>query len=74
MTGDVDNVRVRWSPYRDTCHMVEWGDTPPLWDDAARGRFYGYSDTAITAFLQEGMPQASPSPLGSSSDGVRARP
>ncbi|MEU1629343.1 DUF6302 family protein [Streptomyces sp. NPDC020096] len=50
------DARVRWSPYRDTCHMVEWGDTPP-WDDASRGRFYGYSDTAVTAFFQERTPQ-----------------
>ncbi|MGW7004170.1 DUF6302 family protein [Streptomyces sp. NPDC054933] len=49
------DVRVRWSPYRDTCHVVEWGDTPPR-DDVSLGRFYGYSDTAITAFLQERTP------------------
>jgi hypothetical protein len=49
------NVRVRWSPHSDTCHVVEWGDPPPQ-DDVERGRFYGYSDTAITVFLQEQPP------------------
>jgi hypothetical protein len=46
------NPRVRWSPYRDACHVVEWGDPPPLDDDIARGQFYGYSPAAITAFLR----------------------
>ncbi|MET8679971.1 DUF6302 family protein [Streptomyces sp. NPDC004647] len=45
-------LRLRWSPYRGACHVVEWGEVPPTWDDAAaRGHFYGYSDTAISAFL-----------------------
>ncbi len=46
------NPRVRWSPWPDTCHAVRWGDEPPPEDDIARGWFYGYSATAITAFLQ----------------------
>ncbi|UPT43201.1 MULTISPECIES: DUF6302 family protein [Streptomyces] len=49
------DLRVRWSPYRDTCHTVEWGDPAPEWweDDAVFGRFYGYSESAITSFLRE---------------------
>lgn len=49
------DLRVRWSPYRDTCHTVEWGDAPPEWweDDAVFGRFYGYSKSAITSFVRE---------------------
>ncbi|MET9184961.1 DUF6302 family protein [Streptomyces tendae] len=48
------NLRVRWSPYGDTCHTVEWGDPAPEWweDDAVLGRFYGYSEGAISAFTQ----------------------
>ncbi|WP_327376541.1 DUF6302 family protein [Streptomyces sp. NBC_01216] len=48
------DLRVRWSPYRDTCHTVEWGDPAPEWweDDAVFGRFYGYSEAAIAAFMQ----------------------
>ncbi|MER5210935.1 DUF6302 family protein [Streptomyces sp. NPDC002838] len=48
------NLRVRWSPYRDTCHTVEWGDPAPDWweDDAVFGRFYGYSEAAIAAFVR----------------------
>ncbi|MCC3767639.1 DUF6302 family protein [Streptomyces sp. UNOC14_S4] len=55
--------RLRWAPYRDTCHVVEWGDVPPVDDDAARGRFYGYRETAIAAFLSSPVsaaPSASP--------------
>lgn len=46
------HLRVRWSPFRDTCHTVEWGDPAPEWweDDAVSGRFYGYSEEAIAAF------------------------
>lgn len=41
-------VRVVPSPHRTACHVVEWGAPPPACDDAAvRGRFYGYSETAI---------------------------
>ncbi|WP_369228784.1 DUF6302 family protein [Streptomyces sp. R21] len=46
--------RLRWSPYPDTCHVVEWGERPPtLWgdcDDVTLGRFYGYSEDAIARF------------------------
>lgn len=45
------DVRVRWSPYADTSHVVEWGEIAPEGSDAARGRFYGYREAAITAFL-----------------------
>ena len=54
-----DNLRVRWSPYRDTCHTVEWGEPAPNWwmGDWACGRFYGYSEEAIAAFLGHPPPQ-----------------
>jgi hypothetical protein len=45
------DVRVRWSPYSDTCHVVEWGESAPEGSDEARGRFYGYREAAITEFL-----------------------
>jgi hypothetical protein len=42
------DVRLRWSPDPDCCHVVEWGARAPLSDDdEVRGRFYGYSDHAI---------------------------
>jgi hypothetical protein len=45
-------VRVRWSPYFDACHGVEWGARAPAQeDDEVRGRFYGYSAEAIRRFL-----------------------
>lgn len=49
------NLRVRWSPYRDTCHTVEWGAPAPDWweDDTVFGRFYGYSEDAIAAFVRQ---------------------
>ncbi|MGX2994898.1 DUF6302 family protein [Streptomyces sp. JNUCC 64] len=49
------NLRVRWSPYRDTCHTVEWGDAAPWWweDDVVFGRFFGYSETAIASFIRK---------------------
>ncbi|MGW5434621.1 DUF6302 family protein [Streptomyces sp. NPDC004059] len=48
-------LRVRWSPYRDTCHVVEWGEAPPD-DDAEQGRFCGYSGEAISRFLAARIP------------------
>jgi hypothetical protein len=55
--------RLRWSPYRDACHIVEWGETPPRhWDDVALGRFYGYSDTVIAAFAAPRCCRRSPRP------------
>ncbi|MGW8329401.1 DUF6302 family protein [Streptomyces sp. NPDC055897] len=51
------SLRLRWSPWRDTCHVVEWGARPPAWwDDAALGRFYGYSSSAIAEFLDSIAP------------------
>ncbi|MFF3157969.1 DUF6302 family protein [Streptomyces sp. NPDC057910] len=49
------NLRVRWSPYRDTCHTVEWGDPAPEWWEGHTifGRFYGYSEAAIAAFVRQ---------------------
>ncbi|MDI3408912.1 DUF6302 family protein [Streptomyces cavernicola] len=44
-------LRVRWSPFRDTCHVVEWGGEAPGWDDVERGRFYGYCEEAIAEFI-----------------------
>ncbi|WP_447035773.1 DUF6302 family protein [Streptomyces sp. DSM 118878] len=48
------DLRVSFSPYRDTCHTVEWGDpAPECWEgDEVRGRFYGYSEAAISAFVR----------------------
>ncbi|MFE7780607.1 DUF6302 family protein [Streptomyces nigrescens] len=48
-------LRVRWSPYRDTCHTVEWGEPAPQWweGDEVFGRFFGYSDAAISNFLRQ---------------------
>ncbi|MEU7162219.1 DUF6302 family protein [Streptomyces chrestomyceticus] len=55
------DLRIRWSPYSDTCHVVGWGDPVPLWweDESLGGRFYGYSETAIAAYVQQGTPPAS---------------
>ncbi|MCZ4118114.1 DUF6302 family protein [Streptomyces sp. H39-S7] len=49
------NLRLRWAPHPDTCHTIEWGDPAPEWweDDAVFGRFYGYSESAITSFVRE---------------------
>ncbi|MEU3862911.1 DUF6302 family protein [Streptomyces sp. NPDC028722] len=48
-------LRVRWSVYPDTCHVVEWGEAlPTTYDDAVRGRFYGYTPRAVARFIQEG--------------------
>ncbi|WP_326615705.1 DUF6302 family protein [Streptomyces decoyicus] len=48
-------LRVRWSPYRDTCHTVEWGEPAPQWweGDEVFGRFFGYTDHAIAAFMRQ---------------------
>ncbi|MFI2434604.1 DUF6302 family protein [Streptomyces sp. NPDC018693] len=46
-------LRVRWSTCPSTCHVVEWGEDAPDDDDTARGRFYGYSEQAIGAFVDE---------------------
>jgi hypothetical protein len=53
------DVRLRWSPHPDTCHVVEWGDrVPDTDDDVERGRFYGYSEQAIDRFTEEKTPHA----------------
>ncbi|MER6520238.1 DUF6302 family protein [Streptomyces sp. NPDC001553] len=45
------DLRVRGPEYFD-CHTVQWGAPgPPVEDDIACGRFYGYSDAAIADFL-----------------------
>ncbi|WP_281368393.1 DUF6302 family protein [Streptomyces boluensis] len=51
---NVGELRMRWSPYRDTGHTVEWGDPTPEWweDDTVFGRFYGYSEDAIARFVR----------------------
>ncbi|MFJ8980448.1 DUF6302 family protein [Streptomyces sp. NPDC102282] len=54
--ADFPDLRLRWSPYPDTCLVVEWGEQPPsLWGDrdaATLGRFYGYNEAAIAAFIR----------------------
>ncbi|MEV0982130.1 DUF6302 family protein [Streptomyces sp. NPDC049915] len=47
------DVRVGWSPYRDSSHVVEWGGRPPPSDDVERGLFYGYRPDAIAAFVRQ---------------------
>ncbi|MGV9939631.1 DUF6302 family protein [Streptomyces sp. NPDC003401] len=48
------DLRVQWSPYPDTCFVVEWGERlPKLWGDrdaTTLRRFYGYSEAATAAF------------------------
>ncbi|MET8561196.1 DUF6302 family protein [Streptomyces flaveolus] len=43
-------VRLRLAVHRDTCHTVDWGPRQP-WDDAERGRYFGYATSAIDSFL-----------------------
>ncbi|MGI5262365.1 DUF6302 family protein [Streptomyces angustmyceticus] len=59
-------LRVRWSPYRDTCHTVEWGEPAPQWweGDGIFGRFFGYSADVIADFLR----QRSQTPSSATSD------
>ncbi|MEU5498016.1 DUF6302 family protein [Streptomyces griseofuscus] len=48
------HVRVRLSEHPEVCHRVEWGPAPPeCGDHALRGRFYGYSEQAIVAYVDE---------------------
>lgn len=50
------DLRTNLSPWADTCHVLRWGHEPPhSGDDAALGRFYGYSSSAIAAFLRRPM-------------------
>ena len=41
------SVRIDYSPYRDACHCVCWGEQPPEEDDNAIGRFYGYREEVL---------------------------
>jgi hypothetical protein len=51
--------RLRWAPSRDAGHIVEWGEArPATWDHAALGRFYGYNDTAVAAFVRRASADA----------------
>ncbi|MFF9458100.1 DUF6302 family protein [Streptomyces flaveolus] len=43
-------VRIGLSVHRDTCHTVDWGPRQP-WDDAERGRYFGYAPSAINTFV-----------------------
>lgn len=48
------DLRMILSPWADTCHVLRWGHEPPhAGDDAALGRFYGYSASAIEAYLRQ---------------------
>ena len=41
-------VRIEYSPYRDACHSVCWGEQPPETDDSKTvGRFYGYCEEVL---------------------------
>ncbi|MFE6164131.1 DUF6302 family protein [Streptomyces sp. NPDC056486] len=66
---DFPDLRIRWSPYRDTCHTVEWGAPGPRWweGDEVFGRFYGYSAGAIGAFVRQRSPTPPSAGSGSSS-------
>ncbi|MFE3473854.1 DUF6302 family protein [Streptomyces bacillaris] len=50
------DLGVRWSLSPETCFVVEWGERPPKLgsgrDATTLGRFYGYSEAAIAAFIQ----------------------
>lgn len=42
------SVRIEYSPRRDTCHTVCWGEQPPDSDDSkVGGRFYGYREEML---------------------------
>ncbi|MFH9197830.1 MULTISPECIES: DUF6302 family protein [unclassified Streptomyces] len=46
---------MQWSSHPDPCFVVEWGERPlTLEGDRSAttlGRFYGYSEAAIAAFM-----------------------
>ncbi|WP_409374869.1 DUF6302 family protein [Streptomyces griseolus] len=46
---------MQWSSHPDPCFVVEWGERPlTLKGDrtaTTMGRFYGYSEAAIAAFM-----------------------
>lgn len=42
------SVRIDYSPYRDACHSVQWGEQAPDTDDPKEGgRFYGYREEVL---------------------------
>ncbi|MGW8597656.1 DUF6302 family protein [Streptomyces sp. NPDC055893] len=60
------DLRLHWSQDPETSNVVEWGEKPPrLWgnDDTTLGRFYGYSETAIAAFIRRRYPTTPSSAL-----------
>ncbi|WNI20071.1 DUF6302 family protein [Actinacidiphila sp. ITFR-21] len=66
-------IRLGLSVHRDTCHTVDWGPRQP-WDDAERGRYFGYAPSAIDSFLHHvSMFDQPPEPAMSEPDqaGVR---
>ncbi|MFD9792107.1 DUF6302 family protein [Streptomyces sp. NPDC059070] len=54
------DARVRVAEDHTVCHQVLWGEPPPPphENDVTLGRFFGYSPTAIAAFLRDGPPAA----------------
>ncbi|MGD1220559.1 DUF6302 family protein [Streptomyces krungchingensis] len=44
-------VRIGLSVHRGTCHTVDWGPHQP-WDDAERGRYFGYAPSVIDTFVR----------------------
>lgn len=66
-------VRLGLSVHRDTCHTVNWGPRQP-WEDAERGRYFGYAASAIDTFLhQVSMLEPPPEPAKSEPDRTGAR-
>ncbi|MEU7205482.1 DUF6302 family protein [Streptomyces sp. NPDC045470] len=50
-------VRLAWPLYPGTRHLVRWGErVPASWNAAVIGRFYGYSESAIAAYLGAPVP------------------
>ena len=41
------SLRIEYSPYRDACHTVCWGDQSPEDDSKTSGRFYGYREEVL---------------------------
>jgi len=42
------SVRIHYSPSRNACHSVCWGEQPPEGEDNKRiGRFYGYREDVL---------------------------
>ncbi|MFE7114331.1 DUF6302 family protein [Streptomyces sp. NPDC057654] len=61
------DLRLRWSTGLAARHVVGWGEpAPPWWEDpAVIGRFYGYSQDAMDAFVQPHPAPVSPAFSGS---------